>query len=106
MMLTLLFAAVLFFVAHLILIFTSFGKRGYHPYKYFWSHGTLWLAGILVSILLFNYSGKGVSSMADVFDTPFKKILPVLVAFALSLIAHAVVKFLVLPGYSSGSRQH
>jgi putative Mn2+ efflux pump MntP len=103
-MMILFIAAIVFFITHVILIFTSFGKRGYQPLRYFWSHSTLWIAGILLSVLLWTYSGSGVSAAADAFDTPLKKTLPVIIAFALSLIAHAVVKFLVMPHYSAGAK--
>ncbi|MBC8035213.1 MAG: hypothetical protein H7Y03_13770 [Chitinophagaceae bacterium] len=97
MMILLLLASLGFFIAHILLIFTSFGKKGYQPQKYFWSHSTLWLAGIILSIALWKYSGKQEAVAINAFDTPFKKTLPVIVAFTLSLIAHLVVKFLVLP---------
>jgi uncharacterized membrane protein HdeD (DUF308 family) len=91
--------ALLFFVAHVLLLFTSFGKDSYRKTRYFWSHLTLWICGIIVFVLAFLYAGKQVSPMLDVFDTPGKQALILLVVVALSFTAHMVVKMLVMPKY-------
>ncbi|HVI46450.1 MAG TPA: hypothetical protein VM802_16360 [Chitinophaga sp.] len=100
MLATLTTLAVLFFVAHVYLLFTSFGKKGFQKTKYLWSHITLWITGIIASVLTMLYAGKSVSGVIDVFDTPAKSALLIVLALALSLIAHSIVKMLVLPKYT------
>ena len=92
-------AAALFFVAHVLLLFTSFGKYDYSRKKYRWSHITLWICAILLFIAVNQYAGKGVSPVADVFDTPVKQWLILVVALVLSAAAHIIVKLLVMPKY-------
>ncbi|WP_160718123.1 hypothetical protein [Chitinophaga solisilvae] len=100
MLTTLSVIAALFFVAHVYLLFTSFGKAGFQKKKYLWSHITLWITGALACIITLIFAGKSVSSVIDVFDTPVKSSLLIVLAFALSLIAHSIVKMLVLPKYT------
>lgn len=92
-------AAALFFLAHVFLLFTSFGKDSYNKTKYLWSHLTLWICGILVFTLTTLYAGTGESAIADVFDTPVKRWLIPVITVALSLVAHTIVRYLVLPRY-------
>lgn len=94
-------AAALFFVAHVFLLFTSFGKDSYHRTKYLWSHLTLWICGAILFVMTTMFAGKGTSEMTDVFDTPVKRALILVVAFGLSAIAHTVVKLLVMPKYQA-----
>jgi hypothetical protein len=92
--------AIVFFVAHVILLFTSFGERGFQKRKYCWSHATLWIFGAIVFLMASLFAGKGVSAIADVFDTPQKRLLILVAVAALSLIAHTVVRLLVLPKFT------
>ncbi len=94
-------AAAIFFVAHVILLFTSFGKGQYNRKKYLWSHLTLWICGAILFAMTTMYAGKGTSEVMDVFDTPLKRGLIIVVAFGLSAIAHTVVKLLVMPRYQA-----
>ena len=96
---TLITLAVAFFVAHVILLFTSFGKNGYQRLRYFYSHLTLWISGALLFLVASLYSGKQVSPVADVFDTPGKQVLILGVVVVLSLVAHTIVRLLVIPKY-------
>ncbi len=47
------------------------------------------------------FAGKGTSEVIDVFDTPVKRWLILVVAIGLSAIAHMVVKLLVMPKYQA-----
>ncbi|NIG55170.1 hypothetical protein [Chitinophaga sp. Cy-1792] len=100
MLSTLTALCLLSFVAHVFLLFTAFNKSGVNKGKYLWSHITLWLAGILACVITLMFAGKGVSSLVDVFDTPVKSGMLIVLAFALSLIAHTVVRKLVMPRYA------
>lgn len=91
--------AALFFVAHVFLLFTSFGKFGYNRKKYLWSHLTLWICGSLLFTAATMYAGKGVSPVLDVFDTRVKQLLIPGVIIVLSIAAHTIVKLLVMPKY-------
>jgi hypothetical protein len=95
--------AIVFFVAHVFLLFTSFGEKGFQKRKYFWSHATLWICGVIVFAMASLFAGQGVSAIADVFDTPIKRMLILAVVAALSLVAHTVVRLLVLPKFSGRS---
>lgn len=92
-------AAAVFFVAHVLLLFTSFGKGRYSKARYFWSHLTLWISGILVFSLTTLYAGTSESAIVDVFDTPVKRWLILVVTVVLSIVAHTIVRLLVLPRY-------
>ncbi|PWV47620.1 hypothetical protein [Chitinophaga sp. S165] len=96
--------ALLFFIAHVILLFTSFGKNGYQKMRYFYSHLTLWICGGLLFLLAVLYTGKNVSAILDVFDTPVKQLLIPGVVVVLSLTAHTIVRFLVMPKYQLGKK--
>ncbi|PZF74251.1 hypothetical protein [Taibaiella soli] len=85
------------FIAHVILLFTSFPQKGFQRSRYFYSHLTLWLTGIIVFGLTTLYSGDGQSVLLDYFDTPVKKIMILVVTLILSITAHLIVKTLVLP---------
>jgi hypothetical protein len=100
MLTTLTVLALLFFLAHVYLLFTSFGKSGFQKAKYLWSHITLWITGGLAFLIALLFAGKGVSGVLDVFDTPGKAALLLLLAFVLSGIAHTIVKFMVMPKYA------
>ncbi|PSL44838.1 hypothetical protein CLV51_105211 [Chitinophaga niastensis] len=103
MLTTLSIIALLFFVAHVYLLFTSFGKKGFQKQKYLWSHITLWITGIIACGITIMYAGKSVSSVIDVFDTPAKSALLIVLALILSATAHMIVKKLVLPKYNSAA---
>jgi hypothetical protein len=90
--------AAVFFVLHVVFLFASFGGGGFSSRRYFLSHLTLWITGLLVFLLAVLFAGKGVSGALDYFDTPGKRLSILGVAAALSLIAHGIVRGLVLPG--------
>lgn len=92
--------ALVFFLAHVILLFTSFGKNGYQKTRYLYSHVTLWICGGILFVLASLYAGKGVSTLLDVFDTPEKRVLIVGVFLLLSFVAHNIVRWLVMPKYN------
>ncbi|WP_343688618.1 hypothetical protein [Chitinophaga sp.] len=96
---TLAVLALVFFVAHVILLFTSFGKNGYQKKRYFYSHLTLWIAGILLFIMAALYAGKQVSPILDVFDTVGKQALILGAVVVLSFTAHTIVRYLVIPRF-------
>lgn len=100
MLSTLTTLCLLSFLAHVFLLFTSFGKGGMNKPKYLWSHITLWIAGGLACLITILYAGKHVSSVVDVFDTPAKSALLIVLAFVLSLIAHTIVRKVVMPKYA------
>ncbi|WP_212005452.1 hypothetical protein [Chitinophaga sp. HK235] len=100
-MLTLLIVlAASFFVAHVLLLFSSFGKKGFLKTRYLWSHITLWITGLLACIITLLFAGKSVSGVIDVFDTPMKSALLIVLSLALSLVAHTIVRTMVLPKYN------
>jgi hypothetical protein len=96
---SLLVLAAVFFVAHVALLFTSFGKNGFQKKKYFWSHLTLWITGIIAYLITVLYAGKGINQTVDLFDTGGKQALLLLVTVVLSVVAHTVVKLFILPKY-------
>lgn len=91
------FAACSFFVAHLVLLLISFPKSELVQKRYFYSHLTLWITGILVFAMSVLYSGNGQSSFLDFFDSTFKTAMILVFTVALSTLAHLVVKFLIVP---------
>ena len=91
--------ALVFFIAHVFLLFTSFGKNGYQKLRYFYSHLTLWISGGLLFLLAVLYAGKNEVAILDVFDTPGKQLLIPGIVVVLSLVAHTIVHFLVIPKY-------
>ena len=103
MLTTLTILAAVFFLAHVYLLFTSFGKTGFQKQKYLWSHITLWITGGLAALIAILFAGKSVSSVIDVFDTPGKAAILLLIALALSGAAHSIVKLLVLPKYQKAA---
>ena len=94
---TLIIIAIVFFITHVALLFTSFPKSELAGKRYFYSHLTLWLTGLAVFTLAVLYAGSGQSAFLDYFDTPFKKAMILVFTFALSLTAHLLVRLLVLP---------
>jgi hypothetical protein len=103
MLTTLTILAAVFFLAHVYLLFTSFGKTGFQKQKYLWSHITLWITGGLAALIAILFAGKSVSGVIDVFDTPGKAAILLLIALALSGAAHSIVKLLVLPKYQKAA---
>ena len=93
----LILASIIFFIAHLALLITAFPKSELAPTRYFYSHLTLWITGALIFTLTFLYSGSGRSSFLDYFDSTTKKAMIIVLTFALSFIAHCIVKLIVLP---------
>ncbi|MHA4896741.1 hypothetical protein ACXZ1K_18475 [Pedobacter sp. PWIIR3] len=93
----LILAALIFFVTHVGLLLTSFPQAKLARKRYFYSHLTLWLTGGFVFMLVVLYSGSGQSGFLDYFDSTNKKIMILVFTFGLSLLAHAVVKLVVLP---------
>jgi hypothetical protein len=96
---TLAILALVFFVAHVILLFTSFGKNGYQKKRYFYSHLTLWITGVLLFVMAALYAGKEVSPFLDVFDTFGKQALILAAVVVLSLTAHTICRYLVIPRF-------
>lgn len=96
---TLAMLAAVFFVAHVVLLFTSFPVTGFLKQRYFWSHATLWVFGIIVFLMATLFAGQGLSAVADVFDTPAKRLIILAIVAIVSLIAHTVVRLLVLPRF-------
>ena len=93
----LIIAAVVFFIAHVALLLASFSGSGLVKRRYFYSHLTLWITGLVVFAMALLYSGSDRSGFLDYFDTPLKKAMILAATFALSLIAHGVVRYVVLP---------
>lgn len=89
-------AAILFFVAHVALLIASFSKGAFHKTIYLWSHITLWITGGIVFFIAALYAGKGEYEVLDLFDTAGKRLLILVTAFALSGLAHLIVRYLVL----------
>ncbi|MFY0256137.1 hypothetical protein ACDQ55_19540 [Chitinophaga sp. 30R24] len=99
MLITLTVLAALFFLAHVFLLFTSFGKKGFQKQKYLWSHITLWITGALAFLIALLFAGKEEAGVINVFNTPGKAALLIVIALVLSGAAHSVVSLLVLPKY-------
>jgi len=95
-------AAILFFILHVGFLLTSFPGGGFNKKRYFISHLTLWLTGLLVFGLATLFAGKGVSAFLDYFDTATKKVMILAAALILSLVAHTIVKKWVLPTRRTG----
>lgn len=93
----LLLAAAAFFIAHVGLLITSFTGPQFGTTRYFYSHLTLWITGLIVFSLAILYKGTGQSQFLDYFNTPQKLAMILVGTAALSLVAHCIVKFLVLP---------
>jgi uncharacterized membrane protein HdeD (DUF308 family) len=91
------FAAFILFAAHVLLLVASFIGPQFGSSRYFYSHLTLWLTGLVVFILAFVYSGTHQSGFLDYFNSPLKQAAILAFTFALSLTAHGIVKLLVLP---------
>jgi hypothetical protein len=90
-------SAAILFTAHVALLLVSFRQSRLARGRYFYSHLTLWLTGLTVFVLAWLYSGTGQSNMLAYFDTPMKKTMILAFTFALSLVAHGIVTFVVLP---------
>ncbi|WP_148707208.1 hypothetical protein [Chitinophaga skermanii] len=69
--------------------------------KYFWSHATLWICGIIAFAITWFFAGKGESSTVDLFDSTTKKVAILILVAVLSLVAHSIVKLLVMPRYTT-----
>jgi hypothetical protein len=93
----LLVIAAALFLAHVILLFTAFTNSQLARGRYFYSHLTLWLTGATIFVLALLYSGTGQSRFLDYFDSPLKKAMIIGFTLALSLVAHIIVRLLVLP---------
>jgi hypothetical protein len=92
-------AAVVFFVAHVGLLIASFTRGHFYATRYVYSHVTLWVTGLLVFLLALLFQGRNMSGFLDYFDTPARKGMILLGTVCLSLIAHVIVRTLVLPAY-------
>ncbi|MCX2480601.1 hypothetical protein OQY15_15965 [Pedobacter sp. MC2016-15] len=97
MLTTLTIIACGFFLAHLVLLLSSFPKFQLAPIRYFYSHLTLWITGIIVFAMAVSYSGDGQSSFLDYFDSTFKRAMILVFTVVLSTLAHFVVKLLIVP---------
>jgi len=89
--------AVIFFITHVVLLLTAFPQSTLAGKRYFYSHLTLWITGFIVFALVLIYAGSGRSCFIDYFNTPIKMGMIIVFTFALSLIAHLIVRFIVLP---------
>jgi len=89
--------AVVFFITHVVLLLTAFPQSTLAHKRYFYSHLTLWITGFIVFALALLYAGSGRSGFIDYFNTPIKMGMIIVFTFALSLIAHLIVRFIVLP---------
>jgi hypothetical protein len=85
------------FLAHVVLLFTAFPNSQLARRRYFYSHLTLWLTGATIIVLSLLYSGTGRSGFLDYFDSSLKKVMIIGFTLALSLVAHIIVRLLVLP---------
>jgi hypothetical protein len=90
-------SAAVLFIAHVVLLLISFPNYQLARSRYFYSHATLWLTGLVVFVLAWLYSHTGQSAMLTYFDTPMKKATILAFTFGLSLVAHGIVTFVVLP---------
>ena len=88
--------AAISFLTHVGLLVTSLSAGRFKRDHYFWSHATLWLAGLLLFIVAIAYSGEGRSGAIDYFNTTLKKTMILVVTIALSIIADFMVKRLVV----------
>jgi hypothetical protein len=90
-------AAAALFIAHVVLLLTSFRSSGFSTRRYFYSHLTLWLTGTCVFLLAWQFHGRAVSGFLDYFNTTGRLLLILAFTAGLSLVAHIIVKRLVLP---------
>jgi len=93
----LILVAVIFFITHVVLLLTAFPQSTLARKRYFYSHVTLWITGFIVFALALLYAGSGRSGFLDYFNTPIKMGMIIIFTFTLSLLAHLIVRFLVLP---------
>lgn len=85
------------FIAHVVLLLISFPDSKLASKRYFYSHLTLWLTGTLIFLLALLYSGSGRSSFLDYFNNSSKQMMIIAFTFGLSLLAHIIVKWGVMP---------
>jgi len=85
------------FLAHVVLLFTSFPNAVLARKRYFYSHLTLWLTGVTIFTLAVLCAGTGHSAFLDYFNSPLKKGMIIGFTLALSLVAHTIVRLVVLP---------
>ncbi|RVU00919.1 hypothetical protein EOD41_09805 [Mucilaginibacter limnophilus] len=90
-------AAVVLFLLHVMFLLMSFRGGALVQPRYFYSHLTLWLTGACVFFLAFLYSGKSESRFLDYFDSPSKLAAILISTMTLSLVAHLIVRYLVVP---------
>lgn len=102
MLTVLLVLALLFFIAHVALLFTSFRKDSYNKRRYAWSHYTLWICGAIVYAAAVLYARE--DNSLGIFNSTAKQLLILVTVVVLSIVAHTIVRLLVLPKYkASGS---
>lgn len=85
------------FLAHVAFLFASFQKTGFSSKNYRYSHLTLWLTGICLFLMAWLYHGKGISEFFDYFDNTSRRLFILLFTVGLSVTAHLIVRFLILP---------
>ncbi|QHS55965.1 hypothetical protein GWR56_10615 [Mucilaginibacter sp. 14171R-50] len=90
-------AASVLFALHVILLLGSFSRKKVLAKRYFYSHVSLWLAGIAVFALATICHGTQRSGFLDFFDTTFRRIMILGFTLFLSAVAHVIVRLLVLP---------
>ncbi|MFL9483877.1 hypothetical protein ACI6Q2_13955 [Chitinophagaceae bacterium LWZ2-11] len=87
-------AAILCFLAHVGLLVSAFIGKDFSNIRYFYSHVTLWITGVLVFIMALLYQGENKSAFLDYFDTPLKKVMILVATLALSFVAHTIIRFI------------
>ncbi|WP_183557528.1 hypothetical protein [Mucilaginibacter sp. SP1R1] len=97
MLYLLVIAAIFFFITHVALLVASFTGSKFASSRYFYSHLTLWLTGIIIFVLAIAYSGTNQSQFLDYFNTTLRRVMILVATVALSLVAHSIVTLLVLP---------
>ncbi len=98
MLLSLTIIAAVFFLTHVILMLASFKGGVFSFRRYFFSHLTLWLAGLTVFCMAALYQDGG-GAFLSYFDSGAKRAMILVFTFGLSALAHLIVRFLVLPVY-------
>lgn len=81
------------FLLHVVFLFGSFGTGGrFNRRRYFYSHLTLWITGLLLFILVTTFQGQHAAAMIDYFDTAGRRLMILIGVVALSLLAHIIVR--------------
>lgn len=90
-------AAAVLFLLHVGLLLAAFPNAELARRRYFYSHLTLWLTGMMILVMAILYRGSGRSEFLDYFNTPLKLAMILVFTGTLSLAAHLIVRLVVLP---------